>query len=83
MPTKHSTSAIDTSATIRFEAKLWDSADKRRNNMDVAECKHVVIGLASLKYMSDTFEKHRADYALSNAPQKKQNNVKMALPLLK
>jgi hypothetical protein len=29
-------------ATIGFEAKLWLSADKLRNNMDAAEYKHVV-----------------------------------------
>jgi hypothetical protein len=28
-----------------FEAKLWLTADKLRNNMDAAEYKHVVLGL--------------------------------------
>ena len=28
------------SATIGFEAKLWLTADKLRNNMDAAECIH-------------------------------------------
>ncbi len=32
-------------ATIDFEAKLWLTADKLRNNMDAAEYKHVVLGL--------------------------------------
>lgn len=64
----------DSSATIGFEAKLWLTADKLRNNMDAAEYKHVVLGLIFLKYISDTFEEHRAkllagegDYAGANA----------------
>jgi type I restriction enzyme M protein len=43
-------------ATIGFEAKLWQAADKLRNNMDAAEYKHVVLGLIFLKYISDSFE---------------------------
>ena len=61
-------------ATIGFEAKLWLTADKLPNNMDAAEYKHVVLGLIFLKYISDTFEEHRAkllagegDYAGANA----------------
>ena len=61
-------------ATIGFEAKLWLTADKLRNNMDAAEYKHVVLGLIFLKYISDTFEEHRAkllagqgDYKGANA----------------
>ena len=48
----------DSSATIGFEAKLWLTADKLRNNMDAAEYKHVVLGLIFLKYISDSFEEH-------------------------
>jgi type I restriction enzyme M protein len=69
-----STKAGQSSATIGFEAKLWLTADKLRNNMDAAEYKHVVLGLIFLKYISDTFEEHRAkllagqgDYAGANA----------------
>ena len=68
------TSSEQSSATIGFEAKLWLAADKLRNNMDAAEYKHVVLGLFFLKYISDTFEEHRAkllagkgDYAGANA----------------
>ena len=50
----------DSSAHLGFEAKLWLAADKLRNNMDAAEYKHVVLGLIFLKYISDTFEEHRA-----------------------
>jgi type I restriction enzyme M protein len=70
---KSSNAATSSSATIGFEAKLWLAADKLRNNMDAAEYKHVVLGLIFLKYISDTFEEHRAkllagegDYAGAN-----------------
>lgn len=52
--------AADSTANIGFEAKLWEAADKLRNNMDAAEYKHVVLGLVFLKYISDSFEEHRA-----------------------
>ena len=52
-------SAPKSSASLGFEAKLWLTADKLRNNMDAAEYKHVVLGLIFLKYISDTFEEHR------------------------
>jgi type I restriction enzyme M protein len=29
-------------ANLGFEAKLWQAADKLRNNMDAAEYKHVI-----------------------------------------
>src|SRR6202158_2687707 len=45
-----------TTANLGFEAKLWPVADALRNNMDVAEYKHVVLGLIFLKYISDAFE---------------------------
>ncbi len=75
MPAKRNAAPKDvSSATIGFEAKLWLAADKLRNNMDAAEYKHVVLGLIFLKYISDTFEEHRAklvsgkgDYAGANA----------------
>jgi type I restriction enzyme M protein len=48
-------------AVVGFEEKLWQMADKLRNNMDAAEYKHVVLGLIFLKYISDAFEeKHTA-----------------------
>lgn len=48
--------AEQSSAMLGFEAKLWQAADKLRNNMDAAEYKHVVLGLIFLKYISDAFE---------------------------
>ena len=63
----------ENTANLGFEAKLWLAADKLRNNMDAAEYKHVVLGLIFLKYISDSFEEHRAklldgqgDYAGAN-----------------
>jgi len=50
----------NSTAHLGFEAKLWLAADKLRNNMDAAEYKHVVLGLIFLKYISDSFEDHRA-----------------------
>ena len=81
----NSTGSNGSSANLGFEAKLWLTADKLRNNMDAAEYKHVVLGLIFLKYISDTFEEHRAklvagqgDYAGSNpedADEYKAENV--------
>jgi type I restriction enzyme M protein len=48
-----------------LEARLWQTADKLRNNMDAAEYKHVVLGLIFLKYISDSFEEKHA--ALTSA----------------
>ncbi len=45
---------------LGLESKLWQAADKLRNNMDAAEYKHVVLGLLFLKYVSDSFEEHHA-----------------------
>jgi type I restriction enzyme M protein len=39
-----------------LEKQLWKDADKLRKNIDVAEYKHVVLGLIFLKYISDAFE---------------------------
>src|SRR5690606_3075152 len=54
-------------ATIEFEAKLWQAADKLRNNMDAAEYKHVVLGLIFLKYISDAFEEKHAQLEAEKA----------------
>jgi len=53
----------DNGATLGFEAKLWQAADKLRHNMEVAEYKHVVLGLIFLKYISDAFEERHAKLA--------------------
>ena len=59
-PKNTSVEAKGSAAHLGFEAKLWLAADKLRNNMDAAEYKHVVLGLIFLKYISDSFEEHRA-----------------------
>lgn len=51
-----------------IEQKLWQAADKLRNNMDAAEYKHVVLGLIFLKYVSDAFEEKQAELAKSPHP---------------
>jgi type I restriction enzyme M protein len=43
------------------EKKLFEAADKLRNNIDAAEYKHVVLGLIFLKYISDKFEALRSE----------------------
>jgi type I restriction enzyme M protein len=48
-------------ATLGFEARLFQAADKMRGTMDAGEYKHVALGLIFLKYISDAFEaKHAA-----------------------
>ena len=42
-----------------FKKTLWKTADKLRAQMDPGEYKHVVLGLISLKYISDTFVKQQ------------------------
>jgi type I restriction enzyme M protein len=44
---------------VNLNETLWAAADKLRGSMDAAEYKHVVLGLIFLKYVSDTFVRHR------------------------
>jgi type I restriction enzyme M protein len=55
-----SQSKSDSSATIGYEAQLWQMADALRGSMDAAEYKHVCLGLIFLKYISDAFEERHA-----------------------
>jgi len=55
-----STPESSSSANLGFEAQLCAAADALRGSMDAAECKHVVLGLIFLKYISDAFEEHHA-----------------------
>lgn len=41
---------------------LW-AADKLRSKMDAAEYKHIVQELICLKYISDSFCEHRANFS--------------------
>ena len=56
---RRDTKSNENGATLGFEATLYQSADKLRNNLDAAEYKHVVLGLIFLKYISDAFEEKR------------------------
>ena len=40
---------------LNFEAKLWQAADKMRNNMDAAEYKHVEIESVDRGFISQIF----------------------------
>lgn len=42
-----------------IELTLWEAANKLRGSVDVAEYKHVVLGLIFLKFASDKFEEQR------------------------
>ena len=48
------------SATVGYEAQLWQMADALRGSMDAGEYKHVCLGLLFLKYISDAFEEKHA-----------------------
>ncbi len=52
--------AKQSSATVGYEAQLWQMADALRGSMDAAEYKHVCLGLLFLKYISDAFEEQHA-----------------------
>ena len=49
------------SAPLGLEQKLLQAADALHNNMDAAECEHVVLGLIFLKYLSDALEANHAE----------------------
>src|SRR5947209_11260678 len=54
-------------ANLGFEQKLWAAADKLRGHMDASEYKHVVLGLVFLKYISDAFDRRRAELEAERA----------------
>jgi type I restriction-modification system DNA methylase subunit len=64
------------SATVGYEAELWQMADALRGSMDAAEYKHVVLGLIFLKYISDAFEEHRAKLQAQPAARAGESTVK-------
>jgi len=66
-PATRKSAKAASSANLGFEDKLWAAADKLRGHMDASEYKNVVLGLIFLKYISDTFEEHRA--ALERDPE--------------
>ena len=46
-----------------FEETLWDSANKLRGSVESSECKHIVLSLIFLKFISDKFETRKATIA--------------------
>ena len=40
----------------KIEGKLWKAADQLRGNMSAEEYMHVILGILSLKYISDKFD---------------------------
>ncbi len=54
-------------ANVGYEAELWQMADALRGSMDAAECKHVVLGLIFLKYISDAFEEQHTQLEAQKA----------------
>ena len=44
-----------------LDKKLWNAADRLRNNLDAANYKHVVLGIIFLKYISDAFEERQSE----------------------
>jgi type I restriction enzyme M protein len=54
-------------ANLAFEAKLWPAADEFRISIDAADCKHFVLGLIFLRYISDnTIDEHQAKPVAGN-----------------
>ena len=54
--TRKATDKNDNGALLGFEQTLWAATDKQRDRMNVAEYKHVALGLIFLKYIFDTFQ---------------------------
>ena len=55
-------------ASLGVERQLWQATDGLRVSVDVAECKHVVLGLVSLKYISKASEERPAKLKAEKAP---------------
>lgn len=51
----------DNGASLGFEAKLFQAADKMRSGVSPSEYKHIALGLIFLKYISDAFEAKYAE----------------------
>src|SRR4030042_3740989 len=67
MARRNSAPAGAQSATVGYEAQLWEMADALPGSMDAAEYKHVVLGLIFLKYISDAFEEQHAKLVAEKA----------------
>jgi type I restriction enzyme M protein len=56
-----------TSATVGYEAQLWQMADALRGNMDAAAYRHFALGRLFLKYISDAFKQKHATLPRTHA----------------
>lgn len=54
------TKQTDSGTTAGYEAKLRPIADTLSGSMEVAQSKHVVLGLIFLKSISDAFEERQS-----------------------
>lgn len=52
--------AVTDNTDLPFAKTLFEAADRLRGSVESAEYKHLVLGLIFLKYISDSFERHRA-----------------------
>ncbi len=60
-PKKSKAKKTEPKSKKSFEQTLWDTADKLRGTVESSEYKHVVLSLIFLKFVSDRFEKRRAE----------------------
>src|ERR1035437_8188054 len=51
---------MDNGASLGYEAKLFQAADKMRSGVSPSEYKRIALGLIFLKYISDAFEAKQA-----------------------
>ncbi len=52
---------------LPFAKELWAACDGLRGSVESAEYKHLVLGLVFLKYISDSFERRRAELEVAIA----------------
>lgn len=52
---------------LPFAKELWAACDGLRGSVESAEYKHLVLGLVFLKYISDSFERRRAELEAATA----------------
>jgi type I restriction enzyme M protein len=58
-----------TSATVGYEAQIWQMAVALRGNMDTAAYRHFALGRLFLKYISDSFDQKYATLPRTHARQ--------------
>ena len=58
---RNSKTQTESSGDTDYRSELWRMADALRGSMDVAEYKHIVLGLIFLKYISDAIEERHVE----------------------